>query len=357
IIKNRNKYQNDVKQPLDLLSTVLYTDSPGVFHIYTENAISKWPKPVNVRDLFNKVNDNKLTIDEIERYFSQTTAGFAFNDYFYLFAGNRVCRMNNKTLHFDDNCLNQTIAQWIGCNEDMTTIATIHPIKDNYNQHIIAAIVVIIFVIIIIAVIAMIVYRKRHQYSPRVYSKYKTVPKINNSLATESEVKSKISKTSMSTLDENRPTDLKITTNTSPAVNKSANPFCQRNITIDSAFVDKFSDLGSDVITLFSDLDVHQLTVNTTDPINPVFRYNRSLYLPDDEWMADDKYFDLGSDVITLFSDTTVHQMTVNKTDPKNAVRIVSFVGLLSLDAEDSDVVDSIGGKVSTFGSTVLYLE
>ncbi|CAG2102109.1 unnamed protein product [Medioppia subpectinata] len=68
-----------------------------------------------------RFDDNCLTqtIDQwIRRYLSQTTAGFAFNDYFYLFAGNRVCRMHNTTLRFDDNCLNQTIAQWIGCGNE-----------------------------------------------------------------------------------------------------------------------------------------------------------------------------------------------------------------------------------------------
>ncbi|CAG2111846.1 unnamed protein product [Medioppia subpectinata] len=55
-----------------------------------------------------------------------------------------------------------------------------------------------------------------------------------------------------------------------------SNPLCDPNITIDSAFVDKYSDLGSDVITLFADNTVYQLTVNTTDPINLVFTYKRS---------------------------------------------------------------------------------
>ncbi|CAG2114200.1 unnamed protein product [Medioppia subpectinata] len=60
------------------------------------------------------------------------------------------------------------------------------------------------------------------------------------------------------------------------------NPLCDQNIAIDSAFVDKYCDLGSDVITLFADNTVYQLTVNTTDPINPVFVYNRSQSV--DEW-------------------------------------------------------------------------
>ncbi|CAG2104776.1 unnamed protein product [Medioppia subpectinata] len=121
--------------------------------------------------LLNTVDDNKVTIDEIEGYLSQTTAGFAFNDYFYLFAGNRVCRMHNTTLRFDDNCLNQSIAQWIGC-KDM-----------------------------------------------------RTDPKDIDDLGIESKNKSKISETKslteMSSLDENRPIDLKITTTTSAAVNKT----------------------------------------------------------------------------------------------------------------------------------------
>ncbi|CAG2106407.1 unnamed protein product [Medioppia subpectinata] len=118
---------------------------------------------------------------------SQTTAGFAFNDYFYLFAGNRVCRMHNTTLRFDDNCFNQSIAQWIGC--------------EDYNKFIIIAIV---------------------------------------------------------------------------------NPLCDPNITIDSAFVDKYCDLGSDVITLFADNTVYQLTVETTDPMKPNLKYKRSQSLK--EW-------------------------------------------------------------------------
>ncbi|CAG2117651.1 unnamed protein product [Medioppia subpectinata] len=51
----------------------------------------------------------------------------------------------------------------------------------------------------------------------------------------------------------------------------ATNPLCNNtNITIDSAFVDKDSDLGSDVITLFANNTVYQLTAETTDPINPI---------------------------------------------------------------------------------------
>ncbi|CAG2114832.1 unnamed protein product [Medioppia subpectinata] len=117
---------------------------------------------------------NTLTVDEIRSYLSQTTAGFALNDYFYLFAGNRVCRVNNRTLRFDDNCLTQTIGQWIGC-KDMRTDP-----KDFWSDD----------------------------------------------LNIESNNKSKISETKslteMSSLDENRPIDLKITTTTSTADKKSA---------------------------------------------------------------------------------------------------------------------------------------
>ncbi|CAG2105642.1 unnamed protein product [Medioppia subpectinata] len=61
------------------------------------------------------------------------------------------------------------------------------------------------------------------------------------------------------------------------------NPLCNNtNITIDSAFVDKYSDLGSDVITLFANTTAYQLIVETTDPIHPNFRYKRSQSL--NEW-------------------------------------------------------------------------
>ncbi|CAG2110332.1 unnamed protein product [Medioppia subpectinata] len=71
----------------------------------------------------------------------------------------------------------------------------------------------------------------------------------------------------------------------------ATNPLCNNtNITIDSAFVDKYCDLGSDVITLFADNTVYQLTVNARDPMNPVFKYNRSQSL--NEWSNGDYHLE-----------------------------------------------------------------
>ncbi|CAG2116112.1 unnamed protein product [Medioppia subpectinata] len=61
-----------------------------------------------------------------------------------------------------------------------------------------------------------------------------------------------------------------------------ANPLCDQNITIDSAFMDRYC-----CVTLFADNTVYQLTVNTTDRMNPVFRYKRSQTLS--EWSNGDK--------------------------------------------------------------------
>ncbi|CAG2102110.1 unnamed protein product [Medioppia subpectinata] len=125
--------------------------------------------------ILRRNNNNNLPIDEIEGYLNETTADFAFNDYFYLFAGNRVCRVNNKTLQFADNCLTQTIAQWMGC-KDMPL---------NLNKNNISKTQVIV--------------RRRHKTSHR-----KTYTLITKS----TEKLSKTQSTSTS-VDENRPTDLK----------------------------------------------------------------------------------------------------------------------------------------------------
>ncbi|CAG2102108.1 unnamed protein product [Medioppia subpectinata] len=268
--------------PYELTQSYLYHDN----NITVETRYHKGMDNMSITDyqliprLMNTTN-NKLTVDEISRYFNQTTAGFAFNDYIYLFAGNRVCRMHNKTLHFDDNCLTQTIAQWLAID-----------CKD-YNHIIIVLIIVILGVICLVTIaviLTLIGIKTRHRFSPGFHRKYKSSPnKVTNSSDSGSDDQNHNSLKSgpiSVSLNDNRPTDLKIKIIVvlikSLVVLSKSNPMCLSDFTIDSAFVDKYSDLGSDVITLFANNTVYKLSANTMDPMNPIFTYKESK--PLNEW-------------------------------------------------------------------------
>ena len=58
-------------------------------------------------------------------------------------------------------------------------------------------------------------------------------------------------------------------------MNSSQNPLCDPNVGIDSAFIDKYSDLGEEVLTLFSKSTVYELIITSHN--NEVsFKYKRS---------------------------------------------------------------------------------
>ncbi|CAG2117451.1 unnamed protein product [Medioppia subpectinata] len=190
------------------MDTIYWVKSNNSYAVESYNIMDK---------LKSDKSDNHLTIDQIRSYLSQTTAGFAFNDYFYLFAGNRVCRLNNRTLLFDDNCLTQTIAQWIGC--DVKTI------NNGFSKYIKILIFMIILVVITALIIAFITYKLWMRSAPKGYQKYKTKPKprdyVTISSDTESDNKSlnasqsedpKASK-SLSSMKGKRPTDLEVKSN------------------------------------------------------------------------------------------------------------------------------------------------
>jgi hypothetical protein len=89
--------------------------------------------------------DNE-TIGRTLDYLNGTTAGFAYDRHFYLFAGHRVCRMNNETLRSTHNC-SLTICEWIsGSGGDSKTVLIIA-----------ISAAVVVFAIIILVIIAIVI--------------------------------------------------------------------------------------------------------------------------------------------------------------------------------------------------------
>ncbi|CAG2161782.1 unnamed protein product, partial [Oppiella nova] len=105
----------------------------------------------------------------------------------------------------------------------------------------------------------------------------------------------------------------------------SQNPLCDPKLTIDSAFVDKYSDSGEDIITLFAKQTVHQLTVSSHEN-SDTFRYNSSQPLT--EWSNGDpiegpinsaNHYSIGNtlilenDIRKMRWDLKVHSKTVRR--------------------------------------------
>ncbi|CAG2116344.1 unnamed protein product [Medioppia subpectinata] len=211
-------FETLVKQPFKWIRSVLFYRK-SQFHIITYdhgNGSTNWPlNHYNLIQEYQKNGNNNHTVDEIESYLSKTTAGFAFNDYFYLFAGSLVCRMNNKTIEFEDNCLTQTIAQWIGCEDN-----ALDPTDSKYTM---ILILMIILVVITALIIAFITYKLWTRSAPKGYQKYKTKQKHRQTVSSDTESGNKSlnasesrdpkASMSLSSLKDKRPTDLKVKSN------------------------------------------------------------------------------------------------------------------------------------------------
>ncbi|CAG2169327.1 unnamed protein product, partial [Oppiella nova] len=50
-------------------------------------------------------------------YLRGTTAGFLYDNRMYIMAGHRICSINLITNYWTEECLPQTIAEWVGCDD------------------------------------------------------------------------------------------------------------------------------------------------------------------------------------------------------------------------------------------------